>query len=191
MPHGIANDGRTVADIVSGDVLVLAQSPILEGMTAHIQSHGGETLYTAADPHFTDATRYAAFKSASIDGSDQLTMPTALLDIVTGAVTDDIRLNTVVLVEGGGKNKQGRAMELVDGAPAAAGEVGIIDANTLEFHPDDVAAFGTETFIEVFNNSGNIVTVTGGAMTAGRIYYAKLSGFATATGLVQATGIPR
>ncbi len=174
----------TILNLATTVVSFLANTPLIGGNENEMVAPAAATVYGTNRAGDDDATKYARLEG---DGaSTAFDMPPGLDDIpVAVAITDALRLECVVLVEGNSHIKT-PIERLNDAAAPAAGEWSRTDADTIEL--GDTLSDG-QTF-EVWI-AESVVVVTGGALTAGREYNTEVYDFMTASALTNIRGLTR
>lgn len=159
-------------------------SPFTCGEIVEINSPASQTIYGCDHPSTTSKTKYALFNG---DGATTVfTVPATMnaLDTTNAAgQTPANQLRAVCLVNGAPLVRVGS-----DAAPAA-GQFRCTTTTTFTLG----STYAKGTVIELIaNDAADIVTLTGGATTAGRQYYVACNTFMYATGvanLVKAASI--
>jgi hypothetical protein len=137
-----------------------------------LESAAGATVYGAKHPGSENTAKYARIKGTAQLANAAFDVPADLNDMDDQAViTDAIRLRVIAVKNGVVLLRVGNAT--VPGAD----EFRQTDVDTVEFGD----AITVDDLIELFVlDALDIVTISGGALTAGRIYEATVYDFMTA-----------
>lgn len=172
VPFSAAPTAQTLTTAV---VVYNQKAPFTNGNPCKLWSLAAQTVYGAQHPGTNSAAKYASIKPGV---GATITVPTALDDMAVTAIaalTDANRMQVIVV-----KNRETVLTRVGSDAVPAGIQFRATDANTILLGTSATANDTFEIFVLAL---ADIITLTGGATTAGRIYDAPCYSFMTATGL--------
>jgi hypothetical protein len=165
---------------ISNALEVFDREPLLPGSPANIDSLAGTTLYGVDQPASDDYTKIQFWKGTGTT----ITLDTTIDDLDnTTALTAATYMHTIVLKNGvplvpidpaGGGSPSGSQFKVTGALQITLG----------------TAAVDTDEFTIINGKTQGISTITGGALTAGRVYKEKMKRYLYSAGNVNVTRSP-
>ena len=174
----------TILNLVTTVVEYLTNTPLIGGNENEMVAPGTPTVYGTNRAGDDDETKFAQFEGDGV--AVDFTMPAGLDDIpVAAAINDALRLECVVMIVGN-SNVKTPIQRLNDAAAPAAGQWSRTSATVIKLGtaPND-GQLGEVWIAET------VVTLTGGALVAGREYNTEVYDFMTASSLTNIRGLTR